>query len=128
MPRMNSLVDELFSTDAGDGAEEESGKTKTAEAVFSESLGLDVDEFEGVSDADLEATIAQLEAQAAQENGVASLDETASERLQGEVATHAFLHEEQLIKEAMLAGTCRVCKNEPVDKTVHPSICTGCLE
>ena len=55
-----------------------------------------------------------------------SLEKTAAEMLGGQIMAHAMVHEMGLIKEAMAAGLCRVCKESPMD-TDGGSVCSGCV-
>lgn len=55
------------------------------------------------------------------------LEKTAAEMLGGQIMAHAMVHEMGLIKEAMLNGLCRVCKESPMD-VQGVSICSACSE
>lgn len=121
---MDKLLAEMFGTPTTSGVDE-GGIDKAAESRFAAGIGAEDDtEMGALSDADLDALILELEGQT---DPTAELDKIASQRLAGEVACHAFLHEERLIKVALAEGKCRFCKEAPLDPTVHPTLCSGCL-
>jgi hypothetical protein len=53
------------------------------------------------------------------------LEKVAFEMLGGQTMAHACVHELDLIKEAVVNGLCRVCKENPMD-VEDSSICQAC--
>ena len=53
------------------------------------------------------------------------LNKTAAAMFGGQLMAHAVVHELGLIKEAVANGTCRVCKNMPMD-IEGSSVCSAC--
>jgi hypothetical protein len=122
MSEMSSLLNSLYANDPAVQSLE-----KTAEdALIAELRGegqVSENPFAHMSDADLIKIAQELEADGMEAPEL--LEKTAAEMLGGQVMAHAMVNEMGLIKEAMLNGLCRVCKDTAMD-IEGSSICSGC--
>jgi hypothetical protein len=122
---MQTLLEQMFQPAAS--AKPASGIEKTAEADFRTGLLGEPsfeDEMEALSDEELEAIIAEFDESPDPEEELAKV---ASAKTFGEVACHSYLNEGELIKLAAANGVCRRCKEEPVDRSLHPTLGPACL-
>ena len=121
---MNSLLESLYDQETSSGSHE-----KTAEAAFSSGLkDSEENPFMSMSTKELMKLASDLEAEAPAEVEDTSedLEKTAFDMLGGQIMAHSMVHEFGLMKEAMAAGICRVCKEHPMD-VEGSSICSECL-
>jgi len=130
MSGMNSLLDELYNKTRVETSLEKTAEQRLLKEL--ESAGQVSDNpYENLTTAELAELALSLEkkASAGEEAEVpqATLEKIAMDALGGQVMAHAMLHEFGLIKEAMVQGLCRVCKESPRD-IQGQSVCSGCQQ
>lgn len=122
---MQTLLEQMFQSP--EPSQAPAGLEKTAEADFRTGLlgepSLE-EEMQSLSDEELEALVAEFDEAPDPEEELAKV---ASAKTFGEVACHSYLNEGELIKLAAANGVCRRCKEEPVDRSVHPTLGSACL-
>lgn len=116
MSSLDAMISAMYGTQSDDDLE------KTAEENLLAALRGEESPLASYSTADLEKIAASFPSQAAPD-----MEKVAEEMLGGQVMAHALVHEMGLIKEAMLQGLCRVCKESPMD-IQGASICSSCAD
>lgn len=127
---MSSLLDSLYRKDSAVTSLEKTAEDTLAAALRSEGQVSD-NPYVEMSTQELAELALRLEsAKETTETETPSevgevLEKAAADTIGGQVMAHALVHEFSLIKQAMAAGLCRVCKQNPMD-IEGSSICTAC--
>jgi hypothetical protein len=123
---LESLLDGIYNNEASPEIE------KTAEARLFDALSEEdagVNPFENLTLEELTKLASQvdLEVQQPEVDEDGEMEKAAYEALGGQIMAHAATQEMGLIKEALVQGLCRVCKEHPLD-VQGSSICSSCLQ
>ncbi len=106
---------QLFQSLQDDGHVEENPYAEySTQQLIELAQGLMDPEAEKVAAAEVEEEVPEL------------LEKTAADMIGGQIMAHSMVHEFGLMKEAMLRGDCRVCKEFPMDVD-GSSVCSTCL-
>jgi hypothetical protein len=123
---MNTLLTALYTDDTSVPSLE-----KTAEAALLQGLEqtsqVEDNPFMQLSTEELVKLAQELDNAPLAETEESSdeLEKVAFDMLGGQIMAHAMVHEFGLMKQAMVSGVCRVCKETPMD-IEGSSICSSC--
>lgn len=123
---LSSLLDELYRKDHTVSSLEKTAEDSLVSALRAENQVAD-NPYASMSTAELAQLALELEQgeKVASAGSSEALEKIAADTVGGQVMAHAMVHEFSLIKQAMVNGLCRVCKENAMD-VQGSSICSAC--
>jgi hypothetical protein len=126
MSDISSLLNDLYAKDSTVHSLEKTAEERLHAALYVEDQTVEANTYGDLSDGELMKLASDLGLGEQAEDVSEDLEKTAADMLGGQIMAHSMIHEFTLVKEAMVAGNCRVCKDTPRDLD-GSSICSGCL-